>query len=74
MIYADTGDPEGAAMTERPLYSSRIIDTFIKYIEQRYPHIDTNEILSNSGIKPYQVADQGHWFTQEEVTGSMKKS
>lgn len=54
-------------MTERPLYSSRIIDTFIKYIEQKYPHIDTNEILSNSGIKPYQVADQGHWFTQEEV-------
>jgi HD-GYP domain-containing protein (c-di-GMP phosphodiesterase class II) len=54
-------------MTERPLYSSRIIDTFIKYIEQRYPHIDTNEILSNSDIKPYQVADQGHWFTQQEV-------
>ncbi len=54
-------------MTERPLYSSRIIDTFIKYLGQRYPLIDANEILSNSGIKPYQVADQGHWFTQEEV-------
>lgn len=56
-------------MTERPLYSSRIIDTFIKYIKQKYPHIDTNEILSASGIMPYQVADQGHWFTQEEVDG-----
>ena len=54
-------------MTERPIYSSRIIDTFIKYIKQKYPHIDTNEILSASGIMPYQVADQGHWFTQKEV-------
>lgn len=54
-------------MTERPLYSSRIIDTYIKYIKQKYPHIDTNEILSASGIMSYQVADQGHWFTQEEV-------
>ena len=58
---------ERTAMTERPLYSSRIIDTFIKYLGQKYPLIDANEILSNSGIKPYQVADQGHWFTQEEV-------
>jgi HD-GYP domain-containing protein (c-di-GMP phosphodiesterase class II) len=54
-------------MTERPLYSSRIIDTFVKYLKQKYPHLDTNEILLNSGIKPYQVADYGHWFTQEEV-------
>jgi response regulator RpfG family c-di-GMP phosphodiesterase len=54
-------------MAERPLYSSRILDTFIKYIKQKYPHIDTTEILSNSGIMPYQVADQGHWFTQQEV-------
>jgi response regulator RpfG family c-di-GMP phosphodiesterase len=61
------GTLERAEMTERPLYSSRIMDTFIKYIKQKYPHIDTNEILSNSGIKPYQVADQGHWFTQKEV-------
>ena len=54
-------------MSKRPLYNSRIIDTFIKYIKQKYPHIDTNEILSASGIMPYQVADQGHWFTQEDV-------
>ncbi len=54
-------------MGERPLYSSRIIDTYIKYIKQKYPHVDTSEILSNSKIMPYQVADQGHWFTQEEV-------
>src|ERR1039457_1634358 len=58
---------ERSAMAERPLYSSRIIDTFIKYIRQKYPHIDPNEILLTSGIMPYQVADQGHWFTQEEV-------
>jgi HD-GYP domain-containing protein (c-di-GMP phosphodiesterase class II) len=55
------------SMSERPLYNSRILDTFIKYLKKKYPYINTDEILSNSGIMPYQVADQGHWFTQEEV-------
>jgi HD-GYP domain-containing protein (c-di-GMP phosphodiesterase class II) len=54
-------------VTERPLYSSRIIDTYIKYLKQKYPNLDTRKILSNSGIMHYQVADYGHWFTQEEV-------
>lgn len=56
-------------MIERPLYSSRIVDTFIKYVKKRYPYLDTSEILLKAGIMPYQVADHGHWFTQEEVNG-----
>ncbi|MGC2062856.1 MAG: HD domain-containing phosphohydrolase [Thermodesulfovibrionales bacterium] len=54
-------------MAERPLYNSRIMDTYIKYIKKNYPHIDTNLILSNAGMALYQVADGDHWFTQSQV-------
>lgn len=54
-------------MTGMPLYSSRIIDTYIKYLKQKYPHVDVTEVLLNSSIMLYQVADPSHWFTQEEV-------
>ncbi|MEA5113458.1 MAG: ATP-binding protein [Geobacteraceae bacterium] len=54
-------------MSKRPLYNSRLIDTFIKLIRKKYTHIDGNEILRSAGIKPYEVADHSHWFTQREV-------
>ena len=50
-----------------PLYNSRIIDTYIKLIKNRYSFIDVSTLLKNSEMKPYEVADQGHWFTQEQV-------
>ena len=54
-------------MSERPLYSSRIMDTYTKYLKKNYPHVNTDAILAKSGIKAYQVADEEHWFTQSEV-------
>jgi len=51
----------------RPLYNSRIIDTFIKLIKSKYSFVNINELLSYAKMKPYEVADQGHWFTQEQV-------
>jgi HD-GYP domain-containing protein (c-di-GMP phosphodiesterase class II)/Tfp pilus assembly protein PilZ len=50
-----------------PLYNSRIIDTYIKLIKSRYSFININVLLEYSGMKNYEVADQGHWFTQEQV-------
>lgn len=50
-----------------PLYNSRIIDTYIKLIKSRYSFININSILDYSGMKAYEVADQGHWFTQDQV-------
>lgn len=49
------------------LYNSRIINTYLKYIKKNFPHVDTVELLSHAGMKPYEVADQSHWFTQEQV-------
>jgi uncharacterized protein (TIGR02266 family) len=55
-------------MSESPeLYNSRIIDTFLKLIKDRYPQVATGEILTYAGMEPYEVADQGHWFTQDQV-------
>ncbi|WP_020675870.1 HD domain-containing phosphohydrolase [Geopsychrobacter electrodiphilus] len=54
-------------MDSAALYNSRIIDTYLKLLAARYPHVDTKEILRHAGMESYEVADQGHWFTQNQV-------
>jgi len=51
----------------RPLYNSRIINTYIKLIRSRYNYINISELLTYANIEPYQVEDEGHWFTQEQI-------
>ncbi len=53
--------------TSTPLYNSRVIDTYIRFVKRYYAHLDIADLLESSGMKPYEVADQGHWFTQEQV-------
>lgn len=48
-------------------YNSRIIDIYVQLINQRYPDVNLAEILEYAGMKPYQIADQGHWFSQDQV-------
>jgi len=50
-----------------PLYNSRIISIFVEYIEQYYPDVDIDSILSYAGITTYELEDQGHWFSQRQV-------
>jgi len=50
-----------------PLYNSRIINTYIKLIRSRYSYINIGELLSYAKMEPYQVEDEGHWFTQEQI-------
>ncbi|MBW2100512.1 MAG: HD domain-containing protein [Deltaproteobacteria bacterium] len=50
-----------------PLYNSRIIDTYIKLIKRKYSHVKITELLSYAKMKAYEVADEGHWFTQEQI-------
>src|SRR4030066_2092310 len=54
-------------INNRPLYNSRIIDTYIKLIKRNYSYINVSELLNYAGMEPYQVTDEGHWFTQEQV-------
>lgn len=50
-----------------PLYNSRIIDTYIKLVKRRYPHVEVADLLEYAGMKLYEVSDQGHWFTQLQI-------
>lgn len=52
---------------DTPLYNSRIISSFIKFVERHYDQIDINEVLHYAKMAPYQVEDDTYWFTQEQV-------
>lgn len=54
-------------MESQPLYNSRIIDSYLKLLRKEYPQVNIADLLRHADIKPYEVADQGHWFTQEQV-------
>lgn len=49
------------------LYNSRIILTFVNLLKARYAHIDIDQLLTWADMKHHQVADQWHWFSQEQV-------
>ncbi|MBL0713364.1 MAG: HD domain-containing protein [Desulfosarcina sp.] len=59
--------PESAQMHHVPLYNSRIIDNYVKLIKKRYRHIEIGALLKYAGITSYEIADQGHWFTQHQI-------
>ena len=52
---------------EAPLYNSRIINSYILLIKQRYSYVNLSELLEYAGMKEYEVADQAHWFRQDQV-------
>jgi HD-GYP domain-containing protein (c-di-GMP phosphodiesterase class II) len=55
------------------LYNSRVINPYIKLIKNKYSYVNISELLSYADMKSYEVADQGHWFTQEQVNRFQEK-
>ena len=53
--------------TDKPLYNSRIVDTYIRLIRKDYPHIKVIDVLRFAGMESYQVNDESHWFTQKQI-------
>jgi len=49
------------------LYNSRIIDTYLKLLKKKYSYVNIGDLLRSAKMEPYEVADQGHWFNQEQV-------
>lgn len=49
------------------LYNSKIIDAYIKFIKSRYSYVNVSQLLNYAGMQTYEVADQGHWFSQEQI-------
>ena len=56
-----------AVQEDRPLYSNRRTNNYIKLIQHKYSHINVNELLRSAGIEPFQVEDEGYWFTQKQI-------
>ena len=51
----------------QPLYNSRIIITYVEYLKEYHPNIDTDSVLQSAGMTRHEVEDPGHWFSQEQV-------
>lgn len=49
------------------LYSVRILYAYLELFAERYPTVPAHEVLRAAGIAPHEVADPGHWLTQEQV-------
>jgi HD-GYP domain-containing protein (c-di-GMP phosphodiesterase class II) len=60
-------------MENIPLYNSRIIDSYIKLIKKKYSHINVGDLLNHAEMQTYQVADQAHWFSQEQINRFQEK-
>jgi len=53
---------------EEPLlYNSKIISNYLELIKRRYAYIDIADLLNYARMEPYQVEDEGHWFSQRQV-------
>jgi class 3 adenylate cyclase len=58
---------EALSNMHAPLYNSRLIKNYVEYIKKFHPELDLQDILHYSWIRTYELADQGHWFSQWQV-------
>ena len=58
---------------DTPLYNSRIINTYLEYLAENYPDVPIDTILEYAGMKPYEVEDPAHWFSQKQVNRFQEK-
>ena len=57
----------------RPLYGSRGIDIYLKLVRQKYAQVDIDRLLEYAEMKPYQVKDEGHLFSQRQINRFYEK-
>jgi len=57
----------GSNLENIPLYNSRIIDNYIRLIKKKYSEVDIGDLLKYADMKSYEIADQGHWFSQKQI-------
>jgi len=60
-------------MKHLPLYSTRIIRHYLEYVALHYPEIEINSLIDGADITPFQLEDDGHWLTQDQVDRFHKK-
>ena len=55
---------ETGTENDPPLYSSRIINNYVEYLQEYHPNIEIKSILEYAGMAEQEVEDAGHWFSQ----------
>ncbi|HHP7236070.1 MAG TPA: PAS domain S-box protein [Desulfobacterales bacterium] len=53
--------------SETSIYNSRITRTYLHYMEQEYPGVDLDALLSYANMNRFEVEDPAHWFSQQQV-------
>lgn len=62
-------------MPELPqIYNSRILRSYIHYMDVHYPDADIDSILQHAEISKYELDDPGHWFNQRQVDRFFEKT
>ncbi len=51
----------------QPIYNSRIIHTYTQLVKKKYPDVNVIDLLKYAGMTLYEVDDEGHWFTQDQI-------
>jgi len=50
--------------TPQFLYNSRIMSSFVEYLDKYYPSVNMSDVLEYAGMTMQEVDDRGHWFSQ----------
>jgi PAS domain S-box-containing protein len=66
-IMNDNSDFSKSKMVDIPLYNTRIIKSYVEYINEYHPEVDIVPILDYANIMAYQLEDEGHWLTQKQI-------
>lgn len=61
-------------MNNHPLYNSRIIRTYVEYLEKYYPDLTIDSMLGQAGMTASEIQDGAHWFTQSQVDSFYKSA
>jgi hypothetical protein len=60
-------EPVLPMIQEPALYNARVVTLYLKMLRERYPHVPINDVLNYAGIELYEITDEGHWFTQDQI-------
>ena len=52
---------------QQPLYNSRVAKIYMRYLKENYPDMHLDSILEEVGMAQYEIEDQAHWFTQDQM-------
>jgi len=62
-----TNNTDSSNHASKPLYNSRIMNTFVEYLDKFYPSVDMTDVFKYAGMTKQEVNDKGHWFSQSQA-------